>query len=168
MKHIKLFENFVNEETSFPAQFEIDEPVSFKTTEQDFERWGTVVKVSFTKAKVWYDILDDYTATVIEDIDSVFVKTLRSDIKLKESTNEAKESQYPQEVQDILKNMVDNLPIKKYQLGAFNNYGVWFIELPMTAIHSGNLRKIEKFLPDFSIGIYQGYSGLSIRTNISI
>lgn len=248
MKTVKLFEEFLNEETQFPAQFEIGEPVSFKTSEEDEERWGSVVKVSFTKAKVFYDILDDYTSTVVEFIDSAFIKPLKSDIKLeeptneaketiidysnsknkilvglktdllrnmkdrydykedgdsiyffdkgehigtlfdlgsryqelkhngklddkgwlKESTNEAKESQYPQEVQDILKNMADNLPIKKYQLGAFNNYGVWFIELPFTAIHSGNLKKIEKFLPDFSIGIYQGYSGLSIRTNISI
>ena len=88
--------------------------------------------------------------------------------QFEEYINEAKESQYPQEVQDILKNLVENLPLKKYQLGAFNNYGVWFIELPMTAIHSGNLKKIEKFLPDFSIGIYPGYSGLSIRTNISV
>lgn len=168
MKTVKLFEEFLNEETQFPAQFEIGEPVSFKTSEEDEERWGSVVKVSFTKAKVFYDILDDYTSTVVEFIDSAFIKTLKSDIKLEEPTNEAKESQYPQEVQDILKNMADNLPIKKYQLGAFNNYGVWFIELPFTAIHSGNLKKIEKFLPYFSIGIYQGYSGLSIRTNISI
>jgi len=168
MKHIKLYEDFLNEETQFPAQFEIDEAVSFITAPGEAERWGTIVKVSFTKAKVWYDILDDYTAQVIEDVDSSFVKTLKSDIKLEEPTNEAKKEEYPQEVQDILKNMVDNLPIKKYQLGAFNNYGVWFIELPFTAIHTGNLKKIEKFLPDFSIGIYQGYSGLSIRTNISI
>jgi hypothetical protein len=88
--------------------------------------------------------------------------------QFEEYINEAKESQYPQEVQDILKNMVDNLSIKKYQLGAFTNYGVWFIELPFTSIHTGNLRKIEKFLPEFSIGIYQGYSGLSIRTNITV
>lgn len=88
--------------------------------------------------------------------------------QFKEYINEAKESQYPQEIQDILKKMVENLPIKKYQLSAFNNYGVWFIELPMTAITSAHLRNIEKFLPDFMIGIYPGYSGLSIRTNISI
>lgn len=90
-------------------------------------------------------------------------------IKLHEEfVNEAKNNVYPEEVEKILKNMVDNLSIKKYQLGAFTNYGVWFIELPFTAIHSGNLRKIEKFLPDFSIGIYQGYSGLSLRTNIQV
>lgn len=90
MKHIKLYEDFLNEETQFPAQFEIDEAVSFITATGDDERWGTIVKVSFTKAKVWYDILDDYTAQVIEDVDSSFVKTLKSDIKLEEPTNESK------------------------------------------------------------------------------
>lgn len=168
MKHLKLFENFVNEETQFPAQFEIDEPVSFKTAEEDSERWGTVVKVSFTKAKVWYDILDDYTATVIEDIDSVFVKSLKSDIKLPEATNEAKKVEYPKEVEDLISKIIERLPVKKYQMAAFNNYGVWFIELPMTAIYSLHLRDLMTILPDFSIGIYQGYSGLSIRTSISV
>lgn len=84
MKKVKLFEQFLNEETSFPAQFEIGEPVSFITAPGDDERWGSIVKVSFTKAKVFYDILDDYTSTVIADIDSVFVKTLKSKIKLEE------------------------------------------------------------------------------------
>jgi hypothetical protein len=90
MKKVKLFEEFLNEEVNFPAQFEIGEPVSFITAPGDDERWGTIVKVSFTKAKVWYDILDDYTAQVIEDVDSSFVKTLKSDIKLEEPTNESR------------------------------------------------------------------------------
>jgi hypothetical protein len=77
MKHVKLYEEFVNEEANFPAQFEIGESVSFITNEGEEERWGSVVKVSFTKAKVFYDILDDYTSTVIECIDSVFVKSLK-------------------------------------------------------------------------------------------
>lgn len=94
MKKVKLFEQFLLEETSFPAQFEIGEPVSFITSPGEDERWGSVVKVSFTKAKVFYDILDDYTSTVIDNIDSSFVKTLRSDIKLEEPTNEAKEQPY--------------------------------------------------------------------------
>jgi hypothetical protein len=47
-------------------------------------------------------------------------------------------------------------------------YGVWFIDLPFTAQPISNLKKIERILPDFSIGIYSGYSGLSIRTNISV
>lgn len=79
-----------------------------------------------------------------------------------------KESKYPQEVQDVIEDLMDVLPIKKYQLSAFNNYGVWFIELPFTAIHSGNLKRIESVLPNFSIGIYPGYSGLSLRTDIPV
>jgi hypothetical protein len=84
-------EAIVNEEVNFPAQFEIGEPVSFITAPGDDERWGSVVKVSFTKAKVFYDILDDYTSSVIGNIDSCFVKTLKSNITLGESLNEAKE-----------------------------------------------------------------------------
>jgi hypothetical protein len=79
-----------------------------------------------------------------------------------------KESKYPQEVQDIIEDLVGALPIKKYQLSAFNNYGVWFIELPFTAIYSGDLKKIESVLPNFRIGIYPGYSGLSLRTDIPV
>ena len=168
MKHIKIFEDFLNEETNYPAQFEIGESVSFKTNEEDEERWGSIVKVSFTKAKVFYDILDDYTSTVVENIDSVFVKSLKSDIKLEEPTNEAKASQYPKEVDDLILKIIEKLPVKKYQMAAFNNYGVWFIELPMTAIYSKHLRDLMTILPDFTIGIYQGYSGLSIRTNIPV
>jgi hypothetical protein len=92
MKHIKLFENFLNEETQFPAQFGIDEPVAFKTSQQEPERWGTVVKVSFTKAKVWYDILDDYTATVISDVDSVWVKSLAGKPLPESFLNEAEDA----------------------------------------------------------------------------
>jgi hypothetical protein len=58
------------------------------------------------------------------------------------------------------------LPESREQLD--RNYGVWFIELPMNSIHIGNLKKIEKIIPDFNIGIWNGYSGLSIRTNISV
>jgi hypothetical protein len=87
----KILEAIVNEEVNFPAQFEIGEPVSFITAPGDDERWGSVVKVSFTKAKVFYDILDDYTSNVIGNIDSCFVKTLKSNITLGESLNEAKE-----------------------------------------------------------------------------
>jgi hypothetical protein len=83
-------------------------------------------------------------------------------------TNEAKNSQYPKEVEDLILQIIEKLPVKKYQMAAFNNYGVWFIELPMTAIHSKHLRDLMTILPDFSIGIFQGYSGLSIRTNISV
>ncbi len=82
-------------------------------------------------------------------------------------TNEAKSEVYPEEVQKIIDSLI-GIGMKKYQLTATTNYGVWFIELPMTAIHIGNLKKIEKIIPDFNIGIWNGYSGLSIRTNIQV
>lgn len=88
--------------------------------------------------------------------------------QFEEYINEAKKAQYPKEVDDLILKIIEKLPVKKYQMAAFNNYGVWFIELPMTAIYSLHLRDLMTILPDFSIGIYQGYSGLSIRTNIPI
>jgi hypothetical protein len=94
-------EAIVNEEVNFPAQFEIGEPVSFITAPGDDERWGSVVKVSFTKAKVFYDILDDYTSNVIGNIDSCFVKTLKSNITLGESLNEAKDASR-EEIMDMM------------------------------------------------------------------
>jgi hypothetical protein len=83
-------------------------------------------------------------------------------------TNEAKTPQYPQEVEDIIQKIIERLPVKKYQMAAFDNYGVWFIELPMTAIHSKHLRDLMAIVPEFTIGNFPGYSGLAIRTNISI
>ena len=97
----KILEAIVNEEVNFPAQFEIGEPVSFITAPGDDERWGSVVKVSFTKAKVFYDILDDYTSNVIGNIDSCFVKTLKSNITLGESLNEAKDASR-EEIMDMM------------------------------------------------------------------
>ena len=85
----------------------------------------------------------------------------------KEFLNEAGKVEYPAEVQKIIDGLI-NMGMKKYQLTATTNYGVWFIELPMNSIHIGNLKKIEKIIPDFNIGIWNGYSGLSIRTNISV
>lgn len=84
MKHIQLFEEFINE-AEFPAQFAIDDNVIFTTGPDEEPRYGKVAKVSFTKAKVWYDILDDYTGTVIKEIDSVFIKPIVQN-NLKESS----------------------------------------------------------------------------------
>jgi hypothetical protein len=81
--------------------------------------------------------------------------------------NEAKSEVYPEEVQKIIDGLT-GIGMKKYQLKAHNNYGVWFIELPMTNISIRNLMKIEKFLPEFTIGNFPGYWGLSLRTNISV
>lgn len=90
-------------------------------------------------------------------------------VKLHEEfVNEAKNSVYPEEVQKILNGLVDIGLMKKYQTGAFTNYGVWFIELPASAISITNIKRIEKVIPEFSVGTYVGYSGLSLRTNISV
>jgi len=84
-----------------------------------------------------------------------------------EFVNEAKGDKYPEEVQKIINGLI-GIGMKKYQLTASTNYGVWFIELPFTSISISNLKKIERILPDFSIGLFPGYSGLSIKTNISV
>lgn len=90
MKYVKLYEAFLNEEANYPAQFEIGDSVSFKTKEDEDEQFGSIVKVSFTKAKVFYDILDDYSSTVISEVDSAFVKPIKRQ-ELTEPANEAKD-----------------------------------------------------------------------------
>jgi len=84
-----------------------------------------------------------------------------------EFVNEAKGEKYPVEVQKVIDGLI-GIGMKKYQLTASTNYGVWFIELPFTSVSILNLKRIEKILPDFSIGVFPSYSGLSIRTNISV
>jgi hypothetical protein len=81
--------------------------------------------------------------------------------------NEASTDKYPTEVQSIIDSLI-RIGMKKYQLKAHTNYGVWFIELPMTNISIDNLVKIQKFLPKFTIGNFKGYWGLSLRTDISV
>lgn len=81
--------------------------------------------------------------------------------------NEASTDKYPAEVQSIIDSLI-GIGMKKYQLKAYTNYGVWLIELPFTSISSANLVKISKVIPNFSIGIFSGYSGLSLRTDISV
>ncbi len=40
------------------------------------ERYGTVVAIRITRAKIFYDILDDYTSTIFSDVDSCNVYDL--------------------------------------------------------------------------------------------
>lgn len=68
MKHIQTFESFLNE-AEFPAQFGIGDDVMWGDGGT-----GKVAKVSFTAAKVFYDILDDYTGEVVQNVDSAEVK----------------------------------------------------------------------------------------------
>jgi len=60
-----------------------------------------------------------------------------------EFVNEAKGEKYPVEVQKVIDGLI-GIGMKKYQLTASTNYGVWFIELPFTSVSILNLKRIEK------------------------
>ena len=49
------------------------------------QMYGTVVAVRFTKAKVFYDILDDYYGRVFTNVDSSYVNKLEVFNKLEEN-----------------------------------------------------------------------------------
>lgn len=42
--------------------------------------WGKIVAVKFTEAKVWYDVLDDYSGKVFEQIPSHDIKTFSEEV----------------------------------------------------------------------------------------
>ena len=81
MKDLLKFEEFVNESVELPSAYKVDDNVTFVPSAKECEerciereeRYGRVVKVSFTKAKVFYDILDDYYGDVFKMIDSSFI-----------------------------------------------------------------------------------------------
>lgn len=68
----------MNEEANFPAQFGIDDAVSFVPMFKHQELYGiaaqelegTVVAVRFSKAKVFYDIVDDYFGKLFDEVAS--------------------------------------------------------------------------------------------------
>lgn len=95
-------------EQLLPSRFQIDDGVDFttpKAKDYAFEEaknlpenkgkkdgdieyipeyfWGKVVAVKFTKAKVWYDILDDYSGKVFENIPSHDTKKLAEEFSAK-------------------------------------------------------------------------------------
>ena len=93
MKNIPTFETFLNEGAmEFPSAHSIDDKVDFVPTAKQADerkitrdyRYGTIVKVSFSKAKVFYDILDDYYGEIFTNVDSSFVKPIKQ-LKLKEA-----------------------------------------------------------------------------------
>ena len=81
MKYLHTFESFLNESVELPSAYKVDDFVTFIPSAKQCEercikrekRWGRVVKVSFTKAKVFYDILDDYYGDIFTMIDSSFI-----------------------------------------------------------------------------------------------
>lgn len=68
----------LNEEANFPAQHNIDDMVEFIPMYRHQQaqgisaeiRDGKVVAVRFSKAKVFYDILDDYYGIIFDNVDS--------------------------------------------------------------------------------------------------
>lgn len=155
MKHTKLFNEFINESQTFIEESKMGD-VHIMAGDAD----------SFTAFRK--EFMDEYgkpkTVKELKALEAWLQEIWKENESL---TNEAKSEVYPEEVQKIIDSLI-GIGMKKYQLTATTNYGVWFIELPMTAIHIGNLKKIEKIIPDFNIGIWNGYSGLSIRTNIQV
>jgi hypothetical protein len=69
---------------NFDSKLSIDDSVTFipmfkQATEMGIEQeemFGTVVAVRFTKAKVFYDILDDYYGKVFTNVDSSYVNKI--------------------------------------------------------------------------------------------
>ncbi len=82
------------------------------------------------------------------------------------NTLSEKKITFPKEIQDILNSLM-SLGIKKYQLSVGKLQGVYVVELPMTIVNVNTLSKILEVLPkDSSIGLFPGYSGLTVKTNV--
>lgn len=78
---------------NFDSKLSIEDLVTFtpmfkQATEMGIaqeEMYGTVVAVRFTKAKVFYDILDDYYGKVFTNVDSSYVNQIKVFEKLEEN-----------------------------------------------------------------------------------
>lgn len=70
---------------NYPSAFAIDEFVSFNPQifELDEVSWvrGQIIGIEFTRAKVFYTIVDDYHGEVFRKVDSTRVKALNSQKK---------------------------------------------------------------------------------------
>jgi len=77
---------------SFDSKLSIDDLVKFtpmykqskKLGIKQKEIYGTVVAVRFTKAKVFYDVIDDYYGKVFTNVDSSYVNKIEVFKKLEE------------------------------------------------------------------------------------
>lgn len=70
---------------NYPSAFAIDEfiafnPQIFDTEEANWVR-GQIIGIEFTRAKVFYTIVDDYHGEVFKKVDSIRVKALNSQKK---------------------------------------------------------------------------------------
>lgn len=78
----------------------------------------------------------------------------------------SKKDNYPDEISKIIDQLVQITEVEKYAWSATTEYGVWMIQLPTTKLPITLLTKISLIIPNGFIGIYFGYSGLSIKTEI--
>jgi hypothetical protein len=78
----------MSNETHFPSRFAIGDDVRFLEGGgwddngdiiERVDRYGTITAVKFTKAKVFYDILDDYSGRIFPEIDSTYVYEYKSE-----------------------------------------------------------------------------------------
>lgn len=77
------------EEATFPSQFGIDDQINFIPSAKQCEdmaierspRIGTIVGVRFSKAKVFYDVLDDYYGIIFTKLDSSFVTATQAELQ---------------------------------------------------------------------------------------
>jgi hypothetical protein len=69
----------IDDSVTFIPMFKQAKKMGIKQEEID----GTVVAVRFTKAKVFYDILDDYYGKVFTNVDSSYVNKIEVSKKLK-------------------------------------------------------------------------------------
>ena len=88
----------LNEEANFPAQFAIDDAVSFVPMFKHQQLYGIsndqldgiVTAVRFSKAKVFYDIVDEYYGKLFDEVDSCKVTPVKIFPKINEATNTKK------------------------------------------------------------------------------
>lgn len=78
---------------NFDSKLNIDDLITFtpmfrqakKMGIKQEEMCGIIIAVRFTKAKVFYDILDDYYGKVFTNVDSSYVNKIEVSKKLKEN-----------------------------------------------------------------------------------
>ena len=69
-RYKKIFENY-----SYPSLHGIGEKIEF-CYDVDNNKWtdGLIIGISFTPAKVFYSIVDDYYGSIYKDVDSGYVR----------------------------------------------------------------------------------------------
>lgn len=78
---------------NFESALEIGQEITFIPMERHCEKYsiaknwgyGIITAVKFTKAKVFYDIVDDYWGILFDNVDSINVNELKIEIEFPEN-----------------------------------------------------------------------------------